>query len=338
MNYRSKILGFGAYLPPNCISNDDLTKIMDTSNEWIVQRTGIKQRYWVNPEQSTSDLGLQAAQRALEATGTKKEEIDLLLMATVSPDHQFPGTVCFLQAKLGIPGIPTIDVRQQCTGFIYGLSIADQFIRTGMYKKVLLVAGEVQSKGMDKTTRGRDIGVLFGDGAGACVLTRVESNESQKQESMVLSTHLHSDGEYARELWVPHPGSAYAPEQLSLEAIQAGDHLPKMNGKTVFVHASRRMPEAVHEAVNANGYSLEDVDLFIFHQANLRINEMVAKQLGIPESKVFNTIDRFANTTSATIPLGFDAAIKEGKLKKGMLVAVAAFGSGFTWGSALIRW
>jgi 3-oxoacyl-[acyl-carrier-protein] synthase-3 len=332
----SRILGVGSYVPSRVVRNDDLTAFMDTSDEWIQQRTGIKQRHWVDKE-STSDLALQACLRALDAARTKKEEIDCIILGTLSPDAEFPGTACFLQAKLGVPGIAAIDVRQQCTGFIYAMSIADAFIRVGQYRRVLVVGAEVHSKGIDKTTRGRDVGVLFGDGAGAIVLGAADGTPSAK-DSSILSTRLHADGTYAKELWTQFPGMAYDSERTPRSAMENADQYPRMNGKTVFIHASKRMPEAVQECLAGTGYELGDVDLFLFHQANLRINEMVAKQLGIPESKVFNTIDRFGNTTAATIPLGMDEAVKAGKLKPGMLVASAAFGSGFTWASALYRW
>lgn len=335
----SKILGVGSYVPPQVWTNEDLTKILETSDEWIQQRTGIKQRHWVDLESTTSssDLAVVAAEKALANAGVKKEEIDMIVFATLSPDHEFPGTACFFQDKFGVPGIPALDVRQQCTGFLYGMSIADQFIKTGMYKKVLLVGAEVHSKGLDRTTKGRDVAVLFGDGAGAIVMGAVDELIHEKT-SRVYSTHLHADGRFAKELWVADPGNANGPDRLSLGRINEGAHYPKMNGKTVFVHAVKRMPEVLMEGLAANHLSLSDVDLFVFHQANLRINEMIASQLQIPNEKIFNTIDRFGNTTAATIPLGLDEAVKCGKLKPGMLVASAAFGSGFTWASAIFRW
>jgi 3-oxoacyl-[acyl-carrier-protein] synthase-3 len=331
---RSKILGVGSYVPPRVWKNDDLQKLMDTSDEWIHQRTGIRQRHWVEGTTSTSDLALEAAKKAMAAAGVVKEEIDMILFATLSPDHDFPGSACFLQAKLGISGCPAIDIRQQCSGFVYGLSIADQFIRGGMAKKVLLVGAEIHSKGLDKTTRGRDVAVLFGDGAGAVVIGAT----SDLSGPHILSTHLHADGAFAKELWIEAPTQANDGPRLSAEILAEGGHYPKMNGKTVFMHAVRRMPEAIHEALNKNSLKIEDIDLFLFHQANLRINEMVAKQLEIPEEKVFNTIERFGNTTAATLPIGMDEAIRAGKLKPGMTVAMAAFGSGFTWASAIFKW
>lgn len=334
---RSEILATGMYVPPNVVKNDDLAGMMDTSDEWIRQRTGIEQRYWVNKNESTSDLAVEAAKKALANAKVDKSEIDMVILATLTPDHEFPGTACFLQKKLGVPGIPALDVRQQCTGFIYSMSIADQFIRSGTYKKILIVGAEVHSKGLLRNTDGREVSVLFGDGAGAAVIGAKEVKDPKK-DSHILSTHLHADGTYAEELWVPGPGSAFGPDRIEEERLKAGYHYPKMNGKAVFMHAVKRMPEAVGEALAANQLKPEDIDLFIFHQANLRINDMVAKQFNIPEEKVFNTIQKYANTTAATIPIGLDEAVRAGKLKKGMLVASAAFGSGFTWASTIYRY
>lgn len=333
----SRILGVGSYVPPRVWKNDDLASMMDTNDEWIRQRTGIEQRHWVEGNISTSDLAVVAAERAMESAKVGKHEIDCIVFATLSPDHEFPGTGCFLQAKLGLAGVPAIDVRQQCSGFLYALSIADQFVKTGMYRRVLVVGAEVHSKGLDRTPEGRDVAVLFGDGAGAIIVGPCEGEVTDK-DSQILSTHLHADGTFAKELWVAAPGFANGPDRLNQSMLDEKMHFPKMNGKSVFMHAVRRMPEAVMEALDKNGKTIADVDLFLFHQANLRINEMVGKQLGIPSEKIFNTIQRFANTTAATIPIGMDEAVKAGKLKKGMLVASAAFGSGFTWASTLIRW
>jgi 3-oxoacyl-[acyl-carrier-protein] synthase-3 len=324
------------YVPPGLMKNDDLAKIMDTSDEWIRQRTGIEQRYWVDPNTSTSDLALKAAEIALKNANLDKFQIDMIILATLSPDHEFPGTACYLQKKLGVPGIPALDVRQQCTGFIYSMSIADQFIRNGVYKNILVVGAEVHSKGLQKNNDGRDVTVLFGDGAGAVILTATEVS-NPLTDSHILSTHLHADGTYAEELWTPAPGTANSAERVGSKEIAENLHFPKMNGKTVFMHAVKRMPEALQEALEFNKIKASEIDLFVFHQANLRINDMIAKQFEIPEHKVFNTIQKFANTTAATIPIGLDEAVRAGKLKKGMLVASAAFGSGFTWGSALYR-
>jgi len=334
---RTEILGTGMYVPPRVVKNDDLSQMMDTSDEWIRQRTGIEQRYWADENTATSDLAVEASKKALSNANVDKSEIDMIIAATLTPDHDFPGLACFVQKKLGIPGVPALDVRQQCTGFIYAMSIADQFIRSGMYKKILIVGAELQSKGLDKTPNGRDIGVLFGDGSGAIVVAAKEVKDP-KRESHILSTHLHADGTYAEELWLEGPGSGNGPLRVDPEKIKEGYHYPKMNGKAVFVHAVKRMPEVLLEGLQANGLTPNDVDLFIFHQANLRINDMIAKQFNVPEEKVFNTIQKFANTTAATIPIGIDEAVRAGKLKKGMLVASAAFGSGFTWASAIYRY
>lgn len=335
---RSRIIGSGAYLPARKVSNDDLSKLMDTSDEWIVQRSGIKFRHYAANEQSTSDLGVESSLRAMENAGVKKEDIDMIIFGTISPDHEFPGTGCFMQAKLGMSGIPAVEVRQQCSTFIYALSLADVYIRSGQYKKILVTCAEIQSKALDFTTRGRDVSVLFGDGAGSVVIEAVDVKDPLK-ERCILSTHIHSDGTYAKELWLQSPGSGYnSDRRMDAGMVERGEQHPKMNGKLVFVNAVKRMPVAIQEALNANGLKIQDIDLFMFHQANIRINEATAKALGIPEEKTFNTIDRFGNTTSATIPLGLDAAVKEGRLKPGMLVASAAFGSGFTWGSSIYRW
>lgn len=333
---RSRIAGVGAYVPPRTIKNDDLKQWMETSDEWIQQRTGIRERRWVTDE-STSDLALQAANAALASAGLDKSKLDMIVFATLSADHEFPGTGCFLQAKMGLAEIPALDIRQQCTGFIYGLSIADQFIRTGMYQNILVVGAEVHSKGLDISTRGRDVSVLFGDGAGAVVVSSVDVADTRK-ERCIWSTHLHAEGAHAKELWAAAPGSAMGGNRhLTEQMIADGEHFPKMNGKRVFTSAVRRMSESLTHCLKSNGVGIGDVDLFLFHQANMRINEAVGDQLQIPREKVFNTIHKYGNTTAATLPLGMRDAISEGKLKPGMLVGMAAFGSGFTWGSVLLR-
>jgi 3-oxoacyl-[acyl-carrier-protein] synthase-3 len=334
---RTRIAGVGSYLPPRVVTNDDLAQLMDTSDEWIQQRSGIRTRHWVEGETSTSDLALEASREALSMAGREPGELDMIVFATISPDHEFPGAGCFLQPKLGAIGIPALDIRQACTGFIYGLSIADQYIRSGMYSRILVVGAEIHSKGLDKTTRGRDTAVLFGDGAGAMV---VEANEVESFEDpgQIYSTHLHNDGRHARELWIPAPTQARDSERITHEMIDAGEHYPYMNGKKVFVAASKAMPESVIEACEANGITPQDIDLYFFHQANLRINQQVAKGLGVGEDKVFNTIQDFGNTTAGTIPIGMAEALRAGRLERGMLVALSAFGSGFGWGSALLRY
>ncbi len=334
---RSRIIGVGSYAPPHVVTNDDLEEMMDTSDEWIRQRTGIERRHWADADTGTSDLARQASLRALEHAGVEKESIDLIVLATLSPDHNFPGTGCFLQAKLELPGTPSLDIRQQCTGFIYGVSIADQYIRTGMYKRILVVGAELHSKGLDKTPRGRDVGVLFGDGAGAVVMEACEVDDPLR-ESCVLSSHLHADGRYAQTLWTKTPGMANGPHWITRDEVENGEFFPRMDGRRVYVHAVKRMPESVIEAVQANGLSVDDIDLFLFHQANLRIIESVGEALKVPSERIFNTIQEYANTTAATLPIGMDEAVKQGVLKKGMLVVLSAFGSGFTWGSVLLRW
>ncbi|NIA25587.1 MAG: beta-ketoacyl-ACP synthase III [Gammaproteobacteria bacterium] len=337
MALRSRITGVGSYVPPKVVTNEDLSRLFDTSDEWITQRTGIKQRHWVEGSTSTSDLALEASRQALASAGVGPEDLDMIFFATISPDHFFPGSGVFLQRKLGISDIPAIDVRQQCTGFIYGTSMADQYIRTGSARRVLVVGAEIHSKGLDLSSEGRDVTVLFGDGAGAIVMEATDVQDPAV-DPHVFSTHLHADGTFAEELWVEAPGMAVGDRMVTYEIIDRGQIYPKMNGRKVYVNAIKRMPEAITETIEANGVALEDVDLFVFHQANLRINEAVAQRMGIPEEKVFNTIDRFANTTAATIPIGLHEAEKAEVLQPGMLVASASFGSGFTWASMLIRW
>lgn len=333
---KSKILGIGHYVPPRVVTNNDLVREygIDTSDEWIHQRTGIRQRHFVDAGVTNADLGVEAAKKALDAAGVKKEEIDFILYATLSQDHEFPGTGCFFQAKMGLPGVPAMDVRNQCTGFLYCLSVADALIKTGQYKRILIVGAEVHSHGLDLTTRGRDVAVLFGDGAGAAVVGPAPDGD----EGGIYSVHLHADGVFAKELWIESPGCSFHPVRMTHEMIDDARMFPKMNGKTVFIHAVRRMPEVLFEALKYNQKTLDDIDLLVPHQANLRINEAMAKGLGIPDHKVFNTIERFGNTTAATLPIGLSEAINQGKLKPGMLVGLVAFGSGFTWGSALVRW
>lgn len=333
---KSKILGAGHYVPPRVVTNDDLAAKygIETNDEWIQQRSGIRERHFVDEGMMNSDLAAEASKRALEAAGVSREEIDCILFATLSPDHEFPGTGCFLQAKLEVPGIPAMDIRNQCSGFIYALSVADGLIRTGRHKRILVVGSEIHSRGIDLSTRGRDVAVLFGDGAGAVVVAPTEEDEDRG----IYSVHLHADGSYAKELWTEAPGCALHPSRITHQMIEDGKIYPSMNGKAVFLHAVRRMPEVMLEALEHNGMKVSDLDLFVPHQANIRINEAVAKALGLSEGKVFNTIARFGNTTAATIPIGLSEAVRQGRLKPGSLVGLAAFGSGFTWASALVRW
>ncbi|WP_127715813.1 3-oxoacyl-ACP synthase III family protein [Halobacteriovorax sp. HLS] len=336
MKIHSRISGVGSFVPPKVYTNHDLEKMMDTTDEWIVQRTGIEQRHWVDENTSTSDLALEASKQAIADAGLANEDIDMIVFATLSPDHDFPGTGCFLQEKLGVSDISVFDIRQQCTGFLYGLSLADKFISSGSHKNVLVVGAEVHSKGLDKTPRGRAVSVLFGDGAGAVVMSATTVDDKSK-DSHIMTSNLHADGSFAKELWVAAPGNALGPDRMNQAMIDENLHFPQMNGKTVFVHAVKRMAETLMKSCAEQGVKIEDVDLFLFHQANLRINSKVAEVLNIPEEKIFNTIQKYGNTTAATIPLGMHDAIKAGKLKPGMLVASAAFGSGFTWASAIWR-
>jgi 3-oxoacyl-[acyl-carrier-protein] synthase III len=330
---RSQILSLGHAVPDRVLTNDDLTQWWETSDEWIRERTGIRQRHWVEPgEQAGSDLALEATGIALERAGMEASEIDCIVYATLSPDYFFPGGGVYLQRKLGIPGVPALDIRNQCTGFLYGLSVADAWIRTGQYRRVLLVGAEVHSTGMDFGPAGRDLGVLFGDGAGVAILGPAEA-EGQG----VLSTHLYADGRHAELLWCEADASANFP-RISHEDLDAGRHYPKMEGRQVFKHAVTRMPESVHTALAANGLGIEDIDLLVAHQANLRINQMVAQQLGLGADRVYNNIERFGNTTAATIPIALDECVQQGLLKRGDLLVLTGFGSGFTWGSAVIRW
>lgn len=332
----SKITGIGGYIPKRKVTNFDLEKLLDTNDEWIDQRTGIKSRHWADAQESTSDLALNACLLAINHAGINKTDIDMIVFATSSPDSDIPGSACFLQAKLGLSGIPYFDIRQACSGFIYGLSLADQFIKTGFAKCVLLVGAELQSKGLDQTPNGRNMSVLFGDGAGAVVVQATEIKDPTK-DAHVLTTHLHADGSFAKELWMPGPGSMFGERRVTHEMLDNGLQYPQMNGRLVFGHAVTRMPEVLLEACNKAKIDVKDLDIFFFHQANLRINAKVAEILEIPEDKVHSTIQKFGNTTAATIPLGMYDAFTEGKLKPGMRLGLAAFGAGFTWSSAIIN-
>jgi 3-oxoacyl-[acyl-carrier-protein] synthase-3 len=305
---------------------------METSDEWITQRTGIKERRWVREGQGNSDLALEATQKALAKAGWKATDIEAIVYATLSADHMFPGDGCFLNAKLGIPGVPALDIRNQCSGFIYGLSVADAWIRAGQYRRVLLVGSEIHSTGLDVTTRGRDVAVIFGDGAGAALL---EATDDPGRG--VLSTHLHADGRFAKELWTDAPGSRYHP-RLQPRMLEDGSIFPHMEGQKVFKHAISKMPEAVREALRHNGLQAGDIKVLIPHQANLRIAEMVQRSLELRDDQVFNNIQKYGNTTAASIPLCLEEAVEARGVKRGDLVALAAFGAGFTWASALLRW
>ncbi len=332
MPHRSRILGIGMSLPRKIVTNHDLAKVMETSHEWIVERTGIEQRHWVEPGETGASMGAEASKQAIERAGLEPKDIDLIIYATLSPDVMFPGTGVFVQRALGMKDIPCLDIRQQCTGFIYGLSIADAYIRAGMFKNILLIGSEVHSTGLDISTAGRDVTVLFGDGAGAVVVGRATD-----EAHMILSTHIHADGSEAEALWTEYPASAHHP-RITAEAMAERKHFPSMNGKRVFKHAVTRMPQAIMEGMVANGLKLDDVDMLIPHQANLRINQMVANMIGMPEPKTHNTIMKWGNTTAASIPMCMFDAIEVGKIKPGNLVCLVAFGAGLTWGSAFLRY
>lgn len=330
--YRSRILGLGAYVPPRVVTNQDLAKVMETSHEWIVERTGIETRHWVDPGEGGAEMAAKASTEALEKAGVAAKDVDMLIYATLSPDHNFPGSGVFTQRLLGMKEIPCIDIRQQCTGFVYALSIADAFIRTGQYKNVLVIGSEVHSTGLDISTRGRDVTVLFGDGAGAALVGRATDDAH-----VILSTHLHADGADAEILWTDKPGSVHHP-RITKEDMDAGLHFPHMEGKRVFKHAVTRMPAAIMEGMIANGLKLDDIDMVIPHQANLRINQMVARMIGLPEAKMHNNIQKYGNTTAASIPLCMHEAVSLGKIKPGDMVCLVAFGAGLTWASAFLRY
>jgi len=325
------ISGTGFHVPERVVTNDDLAAIMDTSDEWIRARTGIQTRRFVDDGVGTSDLAMPAVEQALKSASLTVRDIDLIIFATSTPDYMAPGSGCLLQDRMGFPQIGALDIRVQCSGFIYGLSIADQYIRTGTFCNILLIGAEVQSTAMDFSDEGRDVSVLFGDGAGAVVVSATEESRG------VLSTHLHSQGKCAQELWVESPSTRRNPA-VSIEDLKAGRHRLKMNGKEVFRHAVTRFPESIMEAVEANNLKIEDVSLIIPHQANLRITLEVARRLNVPAETVYSNIERYGNTTAASIPIALAEVVDEGRLQPGDYLVLVAFGSGFTWASTLIKW
>lgn len=330
----SRIVGLGRYLPEKVVTNDDLAKMMDTSDEWIQERSGIRERrFFELGKDTTSNMGTKAARMALENAGLTPDDVDFIVFATLSPDYDFPGCGVLVQRDLGIKEVGALDVRTQCTGFVYGLSVADNFIKSGMYDTVLVIGSEIHSSGLDLTTRGRAVSVLFGDGAGAAVVQATE-----EEGKGILSTHLHSEGEYAEDLATLDVGSSRSVPRITKEMIDEGTIFPVMNGSYVFKHASKRFPEVIMEALQQNGYQPQDIDLLVPHQANLRISQMVQKVLGLDDDQVYNNIMHYGNTTAASIPIAFSEAWEKGKVKDGDLVCLAAFGSGFTWGSVLMRW
>jgi 3-oxoacyl-[acyl-carrier-protein] synthase-3 len=330
----SRILGLGHYLPDHVVTNDDLARRMDTSDEWIQQRTGIRERRFITADAGPSDLAVEAARGALREAGLGAAQMDLILLGTLSPDIDFPCSASLLQRHLGVRGMPAMDIRNQCSGFLYMLAVADKFVRTGGARHVLVVGAETHSTGLDLSTLGREVAVIFGDGAGAAVL----GPESDPRRG-ILSTHLHSEGRYASKLMVEAPTSRQRPRLTPDMVAEPGSRLwPRMEGRYVFKHAVTRFPEVIEEALAANGYTAADLDLLVPHQANLRISQMVAMGLGLSEEQVFNNIERYGNTTAASIPIALHEAVLAGRVKPGSLICLAAFGAGFTWASALIRW
>ncbi len=329
----SKITGVGMYVPENVVTNNDLSKIMDTTDEWIMERTGIKERrFFEEGKDTVSSMAVEATKVALERAGKKAEDVDLIVFATLSSDYNFPGSGVLLQRKLPFRNIGALDIRTQCSGFLYALSVADQFIKTGMYKTILVVGSEVQSNVFELTDRGRNMSVIFGDGAGALVLEA--TNEPNKG---ILTTKLHSDGKFAEELYLEHPGSRRK-VRFTPDMMEKGELLPYMNGKLVFMNALKYFPEVVREALAECNLKETDLDLLIPHQANARITQAVQKEMNLPDEKIVSNIDKYGNTTAASVPIALCEAWEQGRIKEGDLVALAAFGSGFLWASALIRW
>ncbi|MBC7606595.1 MAG: ketoacyl-ACP synthase III [Burkholderiales bacterium] len=335
--YHSKIAGLGYFVPENVVTNDDLSKVIDTNDEWIQERTGIRERRHVikGSGETTATMGVKAAQIAIERSGVAKETIDFIIFATISPDYYFPGPGVMLQKELGLKTIGALDIRNQCSGFVYALSVADQYIKTGMYKNILIVGSELQSLGLDMSDRGRGVSVIFGDGAGAAVISREEDALSG-----ILSTHLHSEGEHAKELALlaPGMGGRWVTDILADNNLEDQSYFPYMNGQFVFKHAVVRFSEVIDEGLQANNLKVGDIDMLIPHQANLRISQFIQKKFGLRDDQVYNNIQKFGNTTAASIPIALTEAWEMGKIKKGDLVVLAAFGSGFTWGSVIIRW
>jgi 3-oxoacyl-[acyl-carrier-protein] synthase-3 len=331
--YHSRIAGLGHYVPDKVITNDYLSTLMDTNHAWIVERTGIEQRRWIDAEKDTvANMAAKATRMALQRANLSEKDIDFIVFATITPDYFFPGSGVLLQRELQLEGIAALDIRNACSGFIYALSIADQFIKTGMYKTVLVVGAEIQSTALDISTRGRNTAVIFGDGAGAAILQASEGPG-------ILSTHLHADGRYAEELYIRDPGSSRPnferqPEQIS----DTSTFKVVMNGNQVFKHAIVRFTEVINEALAANNLKKEDVSLLVPHQANLRISQYIQEKLALKDDQVYNNIMRYGNTTAASIPIALSEAWEEGKIQENDLICLAAFGSGFTWASALIRW
>ncbi len=332
--YSSKIVGLGHYVPDTVITNEYLSSLMETNDAWIVERTGIHERRWIDPAKDTvANMAAQATRIALSRANLTEKDIDFIVFATITPDYFFPGSGVLLQRELGLDGrIGALDIRNACSGFIYALSVADQFIKTGMYKTVLVVGAEIQSTALDITTRGRNTAVIFGDGAGAAILQRSD-------KPGVLSTHLHSDGKFAEELYVKDPGSSRPHAERQPEQIlDTSTFKVVMNGNQVFKHAVVRFMEVISEALQTNHLKKEDINLLVPHQANLRISQFIQEKLSLRDDQVFNNIMHYGNTTAASIPIAMSEAWAQGRIKENDVICLAAFGSGFTWASALIRW
>ena len=329
--YKSKIIGMGFKVPDNIISNDDLSKMMDTSDDWIQSRSGIKERRWATDKIATSDLALVAANNAISNAEIDSKEIDMVIVGTLSSDYFFPGVSAQLQEKLNLNTIGAFDIKAACSAFVYSISIADQYIKTGMAKTILVVGAETQTKLIEKSTEGRDVAVLFGDGAGAAILKRSED------KSEILSTHLHSEGKDLKNLWMEAPGTSHG-SWFKENQFDKSKFTPKMNGREVFRNAVTRFPEVINEALDFNNLDINDIKLIIPHQANYRISEAVAKRLGVEMDKVYSNIHKYGNTTAASIPIALTEAIESGKIGKGDIIILAAFGAGYTWASAAIKW
>jgi 3-oxoacyl-[acyl-carrier-protein] synthase-3 len=334
--YHSKITGLGYYVPDNVVTNDDLSKIIDTNDEWIQERTGIQERrHIIRGEDTTTSMGVKAARIAMERSGVAADDIDFVVFATLSPDYYFPGPGVLVQRDLGLRTVGALDVRNQCSGFVYALSVADQYIKTGMYKNILVIGSEVHSTGLDMTTRGRGVSVIFGDGAGAAILSREEDLTKG-----ILSTHLHSEGVHAEELVLKAPGMGgrWVSDILADNDPDDESYFPYMNGQFVFKNAVVRFAEVINEGLEANNLQVSDIDMLIPHQANLRISQFIQKKFGLSDDQVYNNIQKYGNTTAASIPIALTEAWEKGKIKSGDTVVLAAFGSGFTWASAIIKW
>ena len=329
--HKSKIIGMGFKVPDNIISNDDLSKMMDTSDDWIQSRSGIKERRWATDKIATSDLALVAANNAISNAEIDSKEIDMVIVGTLSSDYFFPGVSAQLQEKLNLNTIGAFDIKAACSAFVYSISIADQYIKTGMAKTILVVGAETQTKLIEKSTEGRDVAVLFGDGAGAAILKRSED------KSEILSTHLHSEGKDLKNLWMEAPGTSHG-SWFKENQFDKSKFTPKMNGREVFRNAVTRFPEVINEALDFNNLDINDIKLIIPHQANYRISEAVAKRLGVGMDKVYSNIHKYGNTTAASIPIALTEAIESRKIGKGDIIILAAFGAGYTWASAAIKW